>query len=611
MFSQPNSQYENLIKNNSSDLIKEGFYSKKDLENGYKNLIDYLRNQGYLQSKIYSDRISFKEGEAFITIHLEEGPLTFIQDIKIQNTRAVPIWEILSHIKSRIQSPLKIDRLQKDLNNIEQLYKSKGYLNMKITNKEDIIQYTPREKYVSIIIKVDEGPKALISKITIKGLKKAKEEMVRKLLKFKAEDILTPLKKEQSIQSLGATGLFTDMSFNEWIENDQFEVEAVFKERKHRSLTGGLGINSQRGLTTQTYLEITHRNLFGWGRALIARGSGQVSLPKPLLLYDAFLDLIGKEGGQVNPPQLQTFLEYDFSGRYKEIFIPGYSYEGNINLSHSKRVFNYSIDNIQFVKKSQISFFINKSINEDLKMKWNIWSVENRREGCTQTICSENPQKIGSTSFNISWDKRNNIFDPSSGNLSSFVTEWSLPFLGSSTNIAFIKMDFQNQMYWAPIENYILGFTLKGGWINTIQDSKYLPVSRAFILGGQTSLRGYDGNIEGERIPNAEFAPIKTANEALKLKKEELIENVLSSHYGLMKFDFRFPIFENFKGVLFYDLGAVHLKGRNKQVLNYAHSVGIGFRYKIFLIPIGLDIAYKLLPTKEGSRYRPHFSIGW
>ena len=587
LLSKPNSYYENFIKNNSTDLIKNGFYSQKALKIGYENLISYLRSQGYLQSKIYSDRASFKGDKAFITIHLEEGPLAIIGDIQIQNTKAFPIWKILSHIQSRIQSILQVDTLQEDLNNIEQLYKSKGYLSMKIKNKDNVIKYTPGEKYASIVIQIDEGPRAFISKITVQGLKKAKEKMVRSLLDFKTGDILTPFKKEQSIKSLGATGLFIDVSLSEKITDNQFEVIVFVKERKPRSLRGGLGVNSQRGFTTHTYSEVTYRNLFGWGRAFIARGAGQVNLTR-----------------------VQTFLEYDFSGRYKEVFIPGYAYEGNISLSQSKKVFNYSRDNINFVRKTQISFFINKNISDDLKMRWNILSFENRREACTRVSCSENSQQIGSTGFSTVWDRRDNIFNPLSGSLSSFTTEWSSPFLGSSADISFVKVDFQNQLYWTFIKDYTLGLTINGGLIHTIQNSQHIPVSRAFILGGQASVRGYDGNIEGERIPSGEFAPIETANEALRLRKEGLIENVLKSRYGLINIDIRFPVFEGVKGVLFYDLGAVYLEGKNKQILNYGHSVGLGFRYQTFLIPIGLDIAYKLLP-KEGSDYRFHFSIGW
>ena len=588
LFSKPYLQYENFIRNNSTKLIRKGFYSKKDLETGYENLINHLKSQGYLQSKIYSDRVSFKDDKAFITINLEEGPLTIIRDIQIQNVQAIPVWEILSHIQSRAQSPIKIDLLKEDLNSIEQLYKSRGYLNMRITNREDVIQYTPGEKYVSIVIQVEEGPRAFVSKITVQGLRKAKEGMVRRLLKFKSGDVLTPLKKERSIKALGATGLWTDISFREDFTDDGLEVSVLFKERKLRSLKGGLGVNSERKITTRAYSEIMHRNLFGWGRALIVRGSGQISLA-----------------------QKKPFLEYEISGRYKEVFVPGYGYQGDINLSQSKNVFNYSEGN--FVKKTQISFFIKKDISEDLKFRWNMWSFEDRRESCTPlAVCSENPLRIGDTGFNLTWDKRNNIFDPSEGYLSSLTMEWAAPVLGSSSDIAFVRTDFQNQWYWTVMKDYTLGFTVKGGVIYTTQDSEYIPVSRAFILGGQNSLRGYDGrrSIEGERIPGKKYAPIKTANEALRLQKGDFIENVLSSHYGLFNMDFRFPVFEEFKGVLFYDGGVVSLQGKKQGISHFGHSAGIGFRYRTFLIPIGLDIAFKL-PPKEGKDYRLHFSIGW
>ena len=587
LLSKPNYEYENFIKNNSSDLIRKGFYNKKDLEQGYKNLINHLKSQGYLQSKIYSDRIFFKENKAFITVNLEEGPLTLIKDIQIQKARAIPLWEILSHIQSRIHSTLKIDLLREDLHRIEQLYKNKGYLNMKITNKNSVIQYTPGERYVSIVIQIEEGPKALVSKISIKGLKRAKESLVRQLLKFKEGEILTLLTKEQSIRALGETGLWTDVNFSENRVKDQLMVTAHFKERKARSLRGGMGLNSQRGLTTRAYTEFSHRNLFGWGRAFIMRGNGQISLTE------------------------KPFLEYEFSGRYKEVFIPSYAYQGDVSLTQSQNVFKYSKKNINFVKKTQISFFINKNISNNLKMKGNIFSFENRREACTVDLnCPEKPQKISTTGFNLVWDKRDNIFDPSNGRLSSMEVELASPFLGSSKDVSFIKATGQQEWYWTLIKNYTLGLTVKGGLIHAFQNKQNIPVSRAFILGGQNSLRGYDGHIEGERIPSQKYAPIETANESLRLQQKGVIEKVRYSHHGLINADFRFPVFEKLKAVLFYDLGLVYLKSLRQKALTYGHSVGIGFRYQTFLIPIGLDIAYKL-PPKEGGDYRLHFSIGW
>ena len=586
LLSKPSKKYADFIINNSSDLVKKGFYNKRDLEAGSDNLIKYLKNKGYLQSKIYSDRVFFKEDKAFVSIHLEEGPLTVIKDIQIKGAQALAVWEILSHMKSRVQSTLQVDRVREDLDSIERLYKSRGYLNMRIKNREDVIQYKQGERYSSLLIVIEEGPKAFISRLLIKGLKKANEKMARDLLKLKPGDVLTPLKKEKALQSLGATGLWADVSLSEKMTEGGLEVEALFKERKLRSFRGGFGLNSQRGLTTRAYSSATHRNLFGWGRALTVRGSGQVSLA-----------------------QKKAFVEYEISGRYKEVFIPGHGYDGVVNLSQSRRVFNYSPGQINFVKKTQIGFFINKSESQEFKARWNIWSFENRRETCAQAVCRENPQQIGSAGFHIVWDKRDNIFDPSQGHLNSFTLEWAEPFLASSADISFIKMDFQNQWHFTLARNMALGLTARGGLIQVLKAN--LPVSRAFILGGRNSVRGYDGNIEGERIPRDRYAPIKTANEALKLKKGAKEENVLHSRYGLINIDFRFPLFEDFKGLFFYDLGMVYLKGKSQSLLDYGHSVGLGFRYQTFLAPVGLDIAYKLPPRKGFESYRFHFSIGW
>ena len=594
LLSKPSSYYEKIIIDNSTELIKSGTYNKKDLEKGYKGLINYLKSEGYLQSKIYSDRVFFKDNTAFIVIQLEEGPLIFIRDIQIKNTKSIPVWEILSHIESRIQSTLKVDKVQQDIGRIEDLYKSRGYIQAEVTNKDNIIKYNPARKYADLVIEIDEGPKAFISKVTFLGLRKVRPDLINSLLKFKVGDTLTPLKKEKSLQALSSTGLFSNISFNESAKGNEMEVTALFKERKTKTLRGGLGLNTQRGLTTQAWTELTHRNLFGWGRALVARASSQINLTQG------------------------PFFEYEFSGRYKEVFIPKYAYQGNVNLSHSKNLFRYLEDNINFVQKTQLSFFIDKNINKSLSLKWNVLSFENRKEFCTSYKCPENPQQIGSTNIKLLLDERNNIFDPSEGYLLSWMTEWATPILGSDKKIAFIKTDINSYFYWSFLKNYTVGLVLKGGVISTIQNSQYLPVSRAFILGGYSSLRGYDGNIEGERLPRKKHSPIETANEALKLKRGGLEKNVTNSQYVLMKVNFSFPVFKGFKGLLFYDLGAVYLKNSSQKLLDYGHSAGLGFRYQTFLIPIGLDIAYQLSPKEciqsnggECSFSRFHLSIGW
>ena len=73
------------------------------------------------------------------------------------------------------------------------------------------------------------------------------------------------------------------------------------------------------------------------------------------------------------------------------------------------------------------------------------------------------------------------------------------------------------------------------------------------------------------------WLPLKRQNEALKLEKDDFIENALSSFYALINLNFRFPIFEGFKGVLFYDLGLVFLEGQKNSIFKLRSFYRSGF----------------------------------
>ncbi len=583
-FSKPSSEYVHFIRNNSSPLIKKGFYNKKDLEKGYKNLLNHLRINGFLQSKIHPDRIIFNGNLATIKVSLEEGPLTIIKDINLQKFYSIPIGDILSHMKLKVQSPLNLKNLEEDIERIESFYKKKGFLKAKIINRKNIIKYEQEELYANLVFIIDEGKQNFISHTTIKGLYKVKKNLVLNLLKFKNGDILTSDKINDSKKTLHDTELFSHIDIDyQKVSDTNIDVIIDLKERKSRSFRGGIGVTSERGVTARSYTEFSHRNLLGYGRGIFLKTNGQINL--------------------IN---INSFLEYEISGRYKEVFILGKGYQGNISVSKSKDIFNYSQEKINVIHKDQISFFVNKTIGDHVNLTWNLFNFETRKEDCINEKCPKNLQRIGNSGFTFKWDNRDNIFNPTKGSLFSISGEWASPYLASSPDVDFWKIYFQQQLYYNFMDHYTLALALKSGLIKATQT---IPVSRAFILGGQTSIRGYDGNIEGERIPSSKVAPIKTANESLKLSLDNKIEKVLTNSYALLKLELRFPVSNNLKGLLFYDTGMIFLGGQTKRLTEYGHSVGIGFRYETFILPIGLDIGYKL-PPKIGTDYRFHFSIG-
>ena len=581
LLSQPPEVYVELIKNNSTPLIQEGYYNKADLEQGYKNLIKHLRSQGYLQSRLYSDRVIYKGNRVMVTVNLEEGPRAFISSIELKGNKNISSGEILSSIQSHIQSPLQLKILEKDLNLIEEIYKQRGYLSVKI-QKKDVVEYGENSQYVTIKLFITEGSQAIVSDISIQGTVKVKPDLIRKLLAFEEGSVLTPEKIEKSMNTLSSLGLFSRVSIEQKKDNPG-EILISVKEKKTQDVRGGVGLNTKRKLTARAYGEYRHKNLFGQGRSFF-----------------------GKISGQTNLIHSNPFLEYEVSGIYQEVFIPGKNIRGNIGLSRSHDIFGYTKD-INTVKRNQISFSIDKTLTSHLKSNIKLWNLEARTETCLNNPeCSENPRRIGSSHISLQYDRRDGIFNPTKGVFFSTKAEHSSPLLGSSPDIQFWKFNFSNQIYHS-INSYVLAIGLKGGAIFSNQS---IPISHAFILGGQSSLRGYDGNIEGERIPNRERVPFTTANAPLQLKIKEPLNKVSSSQYALVKLELRFPLIKSVKGLVFYDAGLVRLTAKENDITDYGHSAGVGFRYET-LVPIGVDIAYRLPPRPVSpSHHRFHIAIG-
>ena len=579
--SRPSIFYSDFIINHSSTLMKEGYFNRKDLEKGYQNLTTYLKSKGYLTNKVYSDRVIHKEHLVYITVNLEEGPITLIREIKLKGNHSIPDSQILSQIKSKTQSPLQQNVLEEDLERIKHIYNEKGYLKMKFDILKNTITYDKGYRHAFIKLNINEGEKSLISKIIIKGNQSTERSLIEKSLKFKLNEILTLKKINQSIAVLNSFGIFKNVN----IQHDNQKnttVTVIVKEGKSRYIRGGLGLTTQRRLTTRAYVEYTHKNFFRYGRTFLGKMDGQTNLISP------------------NP-----ILEYKISGNYQETFLIEQQIKGNVVVSRSRNIFSYSSRDINTVEKDQINFSIDKIFNPYLKLNFTAWNLETRKESCV-TTCPENLQKIGSTNLNITYDRRNNAFNPKKGFLMSLTGEYASPEIGSSADIQFWKFYFQNQFYISFPENYVLAMALRGGFISS---SHSIPVGRAFLLGGQSSIRGYDGYVEGERIPDSTRVPIQTANERLRLLTGNKLEKVKKSHFGLFKIELRFPVFKNFTSLIFYDIGAVNLKTSSQDFLQYGHSAGLGFRYETFLIPIGLDIGYKL-NQKFGSSYKFHLSIG-
>ncbi len=133
-----------------------------------------LYKTGYFE-QIEADVKDTNEGK-ILTFIVKEKPI--IGTIEIKGAKHIKKKDILEAMTIKKGGLLNLKILSEDLDKIRELYKKKGYYNVKINYH---LKQVSRGR-AELILNIKEGKKLYIKKITIKGVKQLKEKDVKKVL---------------------------------------------------------------------------------------------------------------------------------------------------------------------------------------------------------------------------------------------------------------------------------------------------------------------------------------------------------------------------------------------------------------------------------------------
>lgn len=592
--------YARFVKNNSSPLIARGYYNREDLDLGIRNLVTELRNQGYLRARVQSSRLEYLDtrSQAKISIVLDEGPLTQIRDIRFSGIEALDSHELINVLNLRPNTPLRLNDLESGIERLQQHYYNKGYLEMRLLNEdESLVEYNERGTHANLNFEIYEGPKIIAESIRIEGNSFTKDKVILNEIDFKEGDVLTPHNIEESTIRLNRLGIFSRANITTLEEGTNIsERTAVITvvERDPGLVRFGVGLNSERRLTATGTTGLSYNNLFGTARAL----SGRVKLSSNI--------------AEIN------YLEHEVTAGYLEPFMFNSRVRGRVNLTRSEIVREYIRSNeiTKIVTSNRLDLLLENDWTRHTRLTWRLWSLDSRREFernsfCSdstpenRTFCSPDVQQVAKIGPIIDIDYRDNSFLPTMGSYTRLSADVSTPSLGSSESIQFFKTEALFTYYFRlGSTRTIWANSVRGGYLTKLGDrpGTGAPASEAFILGGVSTIRGFDGTTDGDRVPSksADEFPIRSSTDIL-------IQS--DSHYYLYKSEFRVPIYGEHGAVFFYDGGLVHVSGYDFSK-PYRHSVGLGYRYNTPVGPVSLDLGFKLEPREDEAPWRIHFSIG-
>lgn len=619
--------YQDFILKNSSDLVSEGYYNRLAIENGFKNMVTELRNQGFLRARVLSSRVEYNDTRDKVTVFLllEEGPQTQIRGLEFVGNKFFSSFELAGVTGLETNSPLRLNNFEESLEKLKTFYHNQGFLEMKLLNEsEEIIRYNDQGTQARIVFQIYEGPRIRVHSIAVEGNVQTKTYVITKEADFSLGEVLTPQKLDEATIRLNKMGLFTRVdvrTLEEGTNIGERTLVITVAERDPGLFTFGGGATNERELTLRGYTAANYNNLWGTARAI----SGRAEIRSNVAVV--------------------KYPENEITAGYLEPFLFNTRTRGRVNLTRKQYVYDYEKDDAkakdtnltEITIKNRVDFLTERDLTPHTKFTFKLWSLESRTDyerygrcisqddksnsyiDTARGKCSPNVMQVSTLGPQFDIDYRDNPFLPTKGWYTRWSVDYSDPNLGSSPGVKFIKTDLAFTHHYRILGSprYIWANSIGGGYLRNLysrfDDDAGVPSDYAFVLGGIYSLRAFDISSPNERVPKDgdNNWHLGTTN-AKKIKAD--------SYYMLGKSEVRFPLYGNFGGVIFYEIGTVRVTGYDFDRA-YRDDVGFGFRYNTPVGPVAFDFAFKIRPYGEAenkskfgqdaeSPFRFNFSIG-
>jgi len=187
----------------------------------------------------------------------------------------------------------------------------------------------------------------------------------------------------------------------------------------------------------------------------------------------------------------------------------------------------------------------------------------------------------------LRYDSRDNVFNASRGSLHGIEGEYA----GLGGDVGFVKVEAETGWYIPLFWETVGVLHAKGGYVTEIEHL-ILPDYEKFYLGGINSLRGFSRDDLAPR--DSDGAPIG------------------GDKYVQFNFEFKFPLVKEagVSGLIFFDTGNIYRSGEDIDIKDLRESAGPELRWLSPVGPIRLAYGWILDPKdSDNSRGRWEFSM--
>jgi outer membrane protein insertion porin family len=518
-------------------------------------LQDFYIARGFLQARVEGE-IELREdsGKAIIHHHIQEGPLYRIAQVRVSGNKVFSATEMADWEKvngGEVYHPIEASQVRAA---VLDFYRNHGYPTIKVELNVNIDE---QSKEVFLHYPVVEGRQVHIQDITLSGNVKTKNRIIWDEVTLEKGQSYSRQDLFETRKNIFALGLFNSVSVepaSALTGQPTTEIRIEVEEGKFGSLRMGIGYGTLEG--PRASIETSYSNLWGMAHEV-----------------GAFAEITGIGDNEEFYYRIMDFGDSGFDLR--------------------ARIYHDVLEEPSFtVERFGSGLQLERQWNRDWSMilSYTIEELDLRDVDIEPTVedFRQSEGILAKAGFQIGYDGRDRLIDPHTGMHSWFSLEWSDQGIGSDFD--FVKAQARTSWY-LPVSRFTtLALSLRGGILEPYGRSDISPLGERFLIGGDDTLRGFERNKVGPRTPGGDYPG--------------------GNAMFIFNAEYRFPIYKDLKGAVFYDTGNVWEDASDIDFGDLRESAGFGFRYISSIAAIRLDYGHVLDPRENEEDYRIHLSIG-
>ena len=502
-------------------------------------LIKHYNNNGFPKAVIKSPQVSLSpSGKSFyITFFIEEGPRYKFGKVSLSSN--LPdvgesvLEQFLNFQENQIYDISKIEKTKENIRNYL------GTLAYAFAQTSHSIAINEEEKTIDVNIVANSGGTAYIERIDINGNSRTWDKVIRREMRLVEGDIFDSNRVRDSVRRIRNLGILKDVNVNTSPGSfpDSVVLNTNVKETGTNAFRFVVGYSTLEGAVIN--LSASENNLMGTGNKVGIETHISSSVLSGSIFY--------------HEPH---FLDSHISSTFRL-----FSYD-NRNLSY--RTYNY----YDYGGSITLGYDLYDDIRQSFTYKISQRNISNVSEDSSIYIKSqEGKNLVTSLKQTLSYDKRDNNFNPTSGYLMSLSTTYAMP----PGDIRYLELTGHSSGYYSITDSKVISAKLNVGHIFGLDGQTVRLIDR-FYKGGR-NFRGFDYGGVGPR-------DIST--------KESLGGKSFAIASLASKFDIGFPKEYNIKGIVFSDLGTLTgIDNKNNNIEDSGNiRIGYGFGFE-WITPVG------------------------